>query len=227
MPPLAHRTNMRPALLIASAALAFSIAGQCFSQQTAPTDQQEVEAVIIKLYKQIVLRKPLGLLSGNKLEAIRPFLSRDLIERIRVTAECEKDFDRQYPYDPNLPMKPPFVWLEAGLFSGDNERADPLWFGVRRIVRQNDGSYEAYVKLKRWEEFDKYPRPRGPKYDDTWEITVFVVRDGDHYAVNDVFYARVYADHSISHYPAIEETRLSQLLDSGCKAGKWVGYPGN
>jgi hypothetical protein len=58
-------------------------------------------------------------------------------------------------------------------------------------------------------------------------VTVFVVRDGNHYAVNDVFYPRVYADPSIPHYPTVEETRLSQLLDNGCKDGKWVGYPDN
>src|SRR5690242_16045510 len=112
---------MRPALMIASAALAFTAAGQCFSQQTAATDQQEVKAVVTKLYRQIVLRKPIGLPRGKALEVIRRYLSRNLIERIRVTAECEKDFDRQYPYDPNLRLKPPFAWLEAGLFSGDNE----------------------------------------------------------------------------------------------------------
>lgn len=214
---------MRPALLIASAALAITTAARCVSQQAAPTAQQEVAAVVTKLYKQIVLRKPLGLPEGKTLEAIRPFLSRELIERIRVTVECEKDFSRQYPYDPNL--KPPFAWLEAGLFSGDNERAGPLWFGVHRVRRQKDDSYEVYVKLKQWENSDKYPRPRGSPYVDTWEVTVFVVRDGSHYAVDDVFYPQVYADHSIPHYPAIEETRLSQLLDCGCKDGKWVGYP--
>jgi hypothetical protein len=218
-------------MLIASAALAFTTAARCFSQPTVPTAQQEVETVVTKLYKQIVLRKPLGLPGGKKLEAIWPFLSRDLIERIRVSGECAKDYFRQHPDpDPKGPnalmiLKPPFAWMETGLFSGGNERADPLWFGVHRIIRQNDGSYEVHVKLKQWEEFDKYPRPRGSQYDDTWEVTVFVVRDGNHYAVNDVFYPRVYADHSVPHYPTVEETRLSQLLDSGCQDGKWVGYP--
>ena len=222
---------MRFALLIATAALVVTTAAQSLSQETVPTVQREVEAVVVKFYKQIVLRKPIGLPGGKTLEAIRPFLSRNLIERIRASGECEKDYFRQNPDpDPNGPnasmiLKPPFAWLEAGLFSGDNERAGPLWFGVRHIIRQKDGSYEVYVKLKQWEEFDKYPRPRGAPYDDTWEVTVFVVRDGSHYAVNDVFYPQVYADHSIPHYPAIEETLLSQLLDSGCKDGKWVGFP--
>jgi hypothetical protein len=216
---------MRTALLIASAALAFTTAARCFSQQTVPTGKQEVQSVVIKLYKQIVLRKPLGLPGGKKFEAIQPFLSRDLTERIIVTGDCEKDYFRQYPYDPNRPMKPPFAWMETGLFSGGNERADPFWFGVRRVTRQKDGSYKVYVKLKEWEEFDKYPRPRGPQYDDTWEVAVFVVQDGNHYVVNDVYYPKVYADDSVPHYPTVEDLRLSELLSIGCKDGKWVGYP--
>ena len=218
---------MRPALLIASVALAFTTTARCFSQQTVATGKQEVQGMVVKLYKQIVHRKPLGLPRGEKLQAIRPFLGRDLIGRISATRECEKDYFLQHPDDPNQPVKAPFAWQESGLFSGGNERADPSWFGVRRIIRQKDGSYEVDVKLKYWEEFDKYPRPRGPRYDDTWEVEVFVVRDGDHYAVNDVYYPQVYADHSVPHYPTVEDIRLSQLLESGCKDGKWVGFPNN
>ena len=188
-----------------------------------------MEAVVTKLYKQIVLRKPVGLPRRKELEAIRRLLSQDLVERIGVAGECENDYFRQYPNpdpkDPNaLILKPPFAWMETGLFSGGNEQADPSWFSVRRAVRQKDSSYEVRVKLKEWDEFDKYPRPRGPQYDWTWEMLVFVIRDGDHYAVNDVFYPEVHADHSEPRYPTVEEIRLSQLLSVGCKDGKWIGY---
>jgi hypothetical protein len=74
---------------------------------------------------------------------------------------------------PSLGWLAPHCLAGAGLFSGDNE---------------HDGSYVVYVKLKTWDEFDKYPRPRGSPYDDTWEVTVFVVRDCNHYSVNDIFY---------------------------------------
>jgi hypothetical protein len=113
---------MRRALLIASVALAFTTVGQCFSQQTAQSSQQEAEAVVIRLYKQVVSRKPLGIPRGKDRKAIWPLLSRDLIQRMRVAKECEKDYFRQYP-DPNL--KPAFGWLEFGLFSGANEQAAP------------------------------------------------------------------------------------------------------
>jgi len=221
---------MRPALLIALAALAFTTVGKCFSQQTPQSDQREAEAVVIKLYKQIVFRKPLGLPRRRELEAIRRLLSQELIERMRVATECEKDYFRQYPIsDPNDPnaliLKAPFAWGEAGLFSGGNEQADPSWFALNRAVRQKDGSYEVHVNLKWWAELDKFPRPRGPQYDWTWEVVVFVIREGDHDAVDDVFYPKVYPDNAGPRYPTVEDIRLSQLLNVGCKDGRWVGYP--
>jgi hypothetical protein len=81
----------------------------------------------MKLYKQIVFRKPLRLPQRRELEAIRRSLSQDLIERMGVASEGEKDCFRQYP---NPDLKPPFAWMETGLFSGGNEQANPSWFGV-------------------------------------------------------------------------------------------------
>lgn len=223
---------MRAALVIASAALACTTVGKCFSQQTPRSGQRDAEAVVIKLYKQTVFRKPLGLPKRRDLEVIRRLLSQDLIERMRVATECEKDYFRQYPdpdpKDPNaLILKPPFAWMETGLFSGGNEQAEPSWFGLRRTVRQKNGSYEVHVNLKQWDELHKYPRPRGPQYDLTWEVVVFVIQEGDRYAVNDVYYPKVYPDNVGPHYPTVEDIRLSRLLSVGCKDGRWVGFPDN
>jgi len=93
------------------------------------------------------------------------------------------------------------------------------------MTKQKDGSYEVRVKPKEWSEFEKHPRPRGARYDWTWEVVVFVIPDRNHYIVNDVFYPKVYPDNIGPHYPNVEEIRLSQLLSIGCKDGKWVGYP--
>jgi len=218
---------MKPALL-ACIAIVFTT-GKGFSQQTVKGIQTEAETVVTNLYKRVIFLKPLGLPQGKELEAIRPSLSQDLLARIRVAGECEKDYFRQYPdpdpKDPNAYiLKPPFAWMETGLFSGGNEQADPFWFGVRRSESQKDGSYEVRVKLKRWPEPDKYPRARGPMYDWTWEVVVFVIRDGNHLAVNDIYYPQVYPDNGEPRYPTVEKLRLSQLLGEGCKDGKWVGY---
>ena len=70
----------------------------------------------------------------------------------------------------------------------------------------------------------EWARNRKPN-DLTWEVVVFVIRDGNRYAVNDVYYPKVYADDSVPHYPTVEDIRLSELLRIGCKDGKWVGYP--
>src|SRR5450755_1101560 len=128
---------MRPAPLVVSIALAFITAASCFSQQAAQSGEREAEAVVVRLYKQVVFRKPLGV-SWKKADrkAIWPLLSHNLIEHIKVAEECEKDYDRQH-HDPNL--KAPFAWLENGLFSGGNEQAEPSRFGVR-TVKQEDAS---------------------------------------------------------------------------------------
>lgn len=205
---------MRAALLIASFAVTLATVGKCVSQQMSPSSQQEPEAAVLKLYRQVVARKPLGIPLGKDRNAIWPLLSQKLIEQMQAAKDCERDYFHQYP-DPNL--KPEFDWLEFGLFSGGNEQADPSLFAMRRSVRQKDGSYEVGVKLTYWSDFEKYRRPRGPKYDWNWDVVVFVTREDNHYVVNDVLYSKV--------YPEDAELRLSQLLGRGCKDGKWVGYP--
>jgi hypothetical protein len=87
---------------------------------------------------------------------------------------------------------------------------------VRHTLKLKDGSYQVRVKLIYWSDFDKYRRPRGPKYDWNWEVVVFVIRDGTHYAVNDVLYSKE-SDEA--------ELRLSQLLSRECKDGKLVMIP--
>jgi hypothetical protein len=205
---------MRPALLVASIAFGFMAVGKCFPQQVAQSSERDAEAAVIRLYKQVVFRKPLGIpWKKADRQAILPLLSRDLVERIRVAKECERDYFRQYP-DPNL--KPAFDWLEFGLFSGGNEQADPSRVAVLRSVKQKNGSYRVRVKLTWWGDFDKYPRPPDPARVWNWEVAVFVIRDDSRFAVNDVLYSK-----------DTDETglRLSQLLSHGCKDGTWVGYP--
>lgn len=78
---------MRSALFIASLALALTTSEKMFSQQMPQKSQQEAEAVVIRLYQQVVSRKPLGIPSGKDRKAIWPLLSRDLSERMTVAEE--------------------------------------------------------------------------------------------------------------------------------------------
>jgi hypothetical protein len=203
---------MKPLLLFASIAFGFMANAKCFPQQPAQPSQRDAEAVVIKLYKQIVLRKPLGIPQKADRQAIWPLLSRDLIKRLDLARECEKDYFRQYS-DPNL--KPAFGWLEMGLFSGGNEHALPSRVAVRRTVKQKDGSYQVEAKITYKETFETYGRPPDPKDTFNWDVVAFVIWDGNRFAVNDVSYSK---DH-----PDEVELRLSQLLSDGCKDGKWVG----
>ncbi len=204
---------MRPVLLLSSIAFGFMAVGKCFPQQPAQPGQRDGEAVVIKLYKQIVLRKPIGIPQKRDRQAIWPLLSQDLIKRLDSARECEADYFRQYS-DPNL--KPEFDWLEMGLFSGGNEQALPSSVAVHRTVKQKDGSYQVEVKLTYKETFETYGRPPNPKDTFSWDVVAFVIWDKNRFAVDDVLYANDYPDEA--------ELRLSLLLSHGCKDGKWVGY---
>jgi len=168
--------------------------------------------VVVELYKQIVVRKPIGIPPKTANRTIWRLLSRDLTECINTALACAKDWNRQYP---DLNLKPEFDWLEFGLFSGGNEHALPSRFRVRRTVKQKDGSYQVQVKLTYKETFETYGRPPDPKNTFDWDIIAFVIWDGYGFAVNDVSYAK--------DQPHEAGLRLSQLLSHGCKGGKWVG----
>jgi hypothetical protein len=197
---------MRAALLIVSLALPFTTVGECFSQEPPQSSQQAAKAVVIKLYRQVVRRKPIGIPREKDRRTIWPLLSQDLIERMRVAKECEKDFFRQYP-DPTL--KPGFGWLEFGLFSGGDELAGPSLYSVRRAVRQNAGSFQVEVQLTYKDTFAPVPK-------DTfkWDVIAFVTWDGHRFAIDDILYSK--------DYPEDPEFRLSQLLSQQCKDGKFV-----
>src|SRR5689334_10697911 len=96
------------------------------------------DAVVQKLYGQVVERHPVGIPKGDDKSAIWPVLSNKLIERLETAQACENDYFRQHPVSEG---KPEFAWLETGLFSGGNEEAIPAGAVVRHIQRQKDGSF--------------------------------------------------------------------------------------
>jgi len=168
--------------------------------------------MVMNLYKEIVVRKPLGIGSKADREAISPFLSHRLIARFNAAEACEKDYFRQYP-DPNL--KPEFAWLEMGLFSGGNEEAIPSDAIVQRTTIQRDGSYRVHVQLTYRESFETYGRPPDPANTFKWTIVALVIRDGGRFAVDDILY--------FNEDTKRIESRLSQFLSLGCENEKWVG----
>src|SRR6266567_326380 len=95
--------------------------------QRKPASLPNQQALVRSLYTEVVARHPIGIPGDADMKIFAPYCSKALLHRIDVAVSCAADYDRQYP-DPNL--KPPFAWLEAGLFSGDDEQAEPRAFQI-------------------------------------------------------------------------------------------------
>jgi hypothetical protein len=162
------------------------------------------EALVQSLYTEVVARHPIGIPRDADMKIFSPYLSKALLHRIDVAVACAADYDRQYP-NPNL--KPPFAWLEAGLFSGDDEQAEPRAFQIERTQSEGDGSFRVYVRLT-WGTPPEKPL--------IWQVAAVVVQEEGHFAVDDVIYLKD------ENRPV--ESRLSEYLSKGCDGPRWVGY---
>ena len=90
---------MKPALLFTLFAFGFIAMGRCSAQREDATNKGDAEAVVVNLYKQVVLRRPLGIPMGADRQAISPFLSRGLIGRSNAAQTCANDYYRQHSGD--------------------------------------------------------------------------------------------------------------------------------
>jgi hypothetical protein len=169
--------------------------------QLAP---KQPEALVQSLYRKVVARQPVGIPRDADMTTFAPYLSKALLHRIDLAIACESDYSRQHQ-NPN--EKPPFDWLEFGLFSGGNERTSPRAFHIERTQSEKDGSFRVYVRLT-W----GLP-PEGPEI---WHISAIVVREESHFVLDDVIFLK---DETMD-----AELRLSEILASGCDGGRWVGY---
>lgn len=138
------------------------------------------------------------------MKVFAPYLSKTLLRRIALARACGNDWYRQHP-SPDI--KPPFAWLEAGLFSGANERTGPRTFRIERTVSAKEGSFRVYVRLT---------GGIAPEEPWTWRVADIVIREGGRFVIDDVSYLKD-GDQDI-------EYRLSGVLAKGCKGTHWVGY---
>lgn len=190
-------------LLSLTAILSFGQVAQ-HSEPTKVRNQPEApEAIVRSFYREVVARHPIGIPQGKAWERTTPYLSKRLIERLETTKACEKDYFRQYP-DPN--SKPPFDWMERGLFSGSWEEAAPAGFRFDKTEPENDGSFRVHLSLR-------YRFPPPPEW---WHIVVIVVEENGRSVVDDVI--------SLPEDIRDVEIRLSELLTHGCDGSRWVGY---
>ena len=134
------------------------------------------------------------------MKVFAPYLSKTLLHRVDVAMACSADEARQHP-DPH--SKPQIAWLEAGLFSGDDEQASPRTFHIEKKQREKDGSFRVYVRLT-WG-----LRPL------IWQVAAIVVRENGRFVVDDVVYLK---DENRD-----VDSRLSEYLSAGCDGTRWVG----
>ena len=202
-----HMNGLRFISLVSFVSLATMIAlGQAVREKGAADLARQPKALVRSLYAEVVARHPMGIPMGPSMKVFAPYLSTALLQRIQVSVACAADYDRQYP-DPNL--KPPFAWLEAGLFSGDDEQADPQTFHIERTQLENDGSFRVYVRLT-------WGRSSKPW---VWRVAAVVVRENSHYALDDVIYLKD-SNRKIN-------SRMSEYLSAGCDGPRWVGNQQN
>lgn len=172
---------------------------------------QSPDSVVRKLYQQVVARRPLGIPRGEDKAALWSFLSTRLIQKLDAAQACEYDYLRQTP---NKDGKPPFGWLESGLFSGPDERAIPSSAAVERTVRMKDGTFRVYVRLTYKETFETYGRPPNPANTFDWHVAAVVISEGGRFVVRDIL---LFEENS---------TKItSRLTESfhGCNGPHWVG----
>ncbi|MGD0901352.1 MAG: hypothetical protein ABR924_00295 [Terracidiphilus sp.] len=193
-----------PLLLLLTTPLAL---GQAARQTRPASPPDRPEALVWSLYQQVVARHPLGIPEGEDMKILAPYLSKALLHRIDLAEACFGDWNRQYP---DLNLKPDFAWFESGLFSGDDEQAEPRGFQIERTESQKNGSFRVYVRLT-------YGSP--PVKPWIWQVAAIVVQENGHFAIDDVIYLKEGPEGR-----RLVDSRLSEYLSQGCDGARWVGY---
>lgn len=191
-------------LLPLATTLAF---GQSGSPPVVPTGPEQPDAFARRLYQQVLARPSVGIPYGRNMKIYAPYLSKALLNQMETASACARDFDRQYPVDPKLPMKPPFAWLELGTFTGGDDEEEFHAFHIEGTRPQRDGSVQVNLKLT-WG-----TPPEKPWFSD---VILLVRPEGSRYVVDDVIYQKAREGDA--------DWRLTQALSSGCKEQRWVGY---
>jgi hypothetical protein len=176
--------------------------GQTAGNGKPPSLPNQPEALVQSLYSEVVALHPLGSPGGASIKTFAPYLSKALLHRIDINVACQDDWDRQNP-DPN--SKPPF--LEFGLYTGDDLRAEPTTFHIERAQAEKDGSVRVYVKLTR---DDPSESPQ------IWNVAAILVRENGHLVVDDVIWLKA--------GPRDVDVPLSEYLSDGCDGPHWVGF---
>lgn len=175
------------------------------------------DSVVRNLYHEVVLRRPLGIPKGEDKKILWGFLSNRLKSELDAAQACEDDYYRQYT---DKDINPEIEWLEAGLFSGFNEKGIPAAAVVERTEPAGPTTYRVYVLLTYKETFDTYGRPPDPRDTFQWRVAAVVTLEDGRFLVDDILFFK----DDTQVVPKTVETSLSQMLTMGCNGPRWVGY---
>ena len=180
------------------------VLGQIAYSDEAPGVPKQAEVVVRSLYTEVIARHPVGIPKDADMKAFAPYLSKNLLRRIDLALACEHDCYRQH-LSPK--EKPQIEWLEFGLFTGGNEKVSPSTFDVERTQAEKDGSIRVHLRLT-------WGSPSKPWI---WRVVATVVQEDRHSVVDDVLFLK---DENLDD----TESRLSEILASGCDGPRWVGF---
>ena len=180
-----------------------SVLGQAAGKAQSNRITSQPRAVVQKLYRQVIIRHPLGIPAGENWKVFAPFLSKDLIRRITLARSCQNDWALQ---NQGKMIKEPFAWGETGFFSGAEELSEPSSFQIQAAEPSQDGSFRVNVKLTENPPNDKSW---------SWNVDVYVKIEERRFVVDDVVFIK--GDDVPTEY------RLSHILTEGCKGSHWIG----
>jgi hypothetical protein len=171
--------------------------------QAAAKSAPAPEALVERLYRQVVARHPLGVPHGADMEVFAPYLSKRLLHRFDLSNRCFADWRRRYP-DPDL--KPDIGMFEDGVFSGETEKAEPTSFRVLHTRVGKRGASRVYVRLA-WDS--------PPEKTWIWYVAAVVVRENGRPVVDDIVF--------LKNKSGAIESRLSQRVLSRCDGARYTG----
>jgi hypothetical protein len=178
--------------------------GQVPQRQRQIELPKQAEIIVRGLYQQLVSQRIGGIPAPKRLKVLSPYLSNSLIHRINQTRACRDDWFRLHPKNDE---KAPSTWTEFGLFSGADDRGHPQAFQIEKTESEADGSFRVYVRLT---------EGNPPEKSWTWQVADILTREGGRYVIDDIVFLR---DKDID-----TESRLSEILMTGCDGPHWVGF---
>ena len=170
--------------------------------------------VVRRLYTYVVQHHPIGIPSDADMQTLGPLLSSRLTAILDTGRACEADYFRQYN-ETHGDGKPDFGWLERGMFSGENESAAPVEFGIVKSTSERSGVTRVVVQLTYRETSETYccwaPDPRSHY---SWRVAVLVKAENGRFVIDDVIHDAERIDRS--------RWRVSTSF-KGCAGTRWVG----